>query len=246
MSPMRTPEELADAFARLSQAAEDYNSFVGEIDRFFYDYFAGMKTGPDEGGAFVQLRPPLDSVMQGRPQVLVAQIVEHLRAALDRMVFALSAQENQQLNEKVPQFVIAETPEDFRSQARRLRYLTTEQRGFIEDLQPYQEGRGILRVLADMVNASKHRRLVWAADCSGCEVIFAERSTRDQYQGYFEFPIGGTNSSLFVKREGRRAVTLGDRNSDDRYDALALLSGMIEAVSTILGSSVRFFPSADG
>ena len=184
--------------------------------------------------------------MRGRPQVLVAQIVENLRSALDQMVFTLSAQEDPQLNEKVPQFVIAETPGDFRSQEKRLRYLTTEQREFIESLQPYQENREILRVLAEMVNASKHRRLVWATDCSRSTVIFAEGSKRDQYQGYFELPIDGTNSSLFVKREGRRAVTLGDRNSDERYDALALLSGMIEGVSTILVFSARFFPSADG
>ena len=51
MNPMRIPEELADAFARLAQAVEDYHSFVGETDRFFYDLFAGIKTGPGrEGG----------------------------------------------------------------------------------------------------------------------------------------------------------------------------------------------------
>lgn len=248
MDPMRIPGELADASARLAQAVDDYHSFVHEADRFFYDFFANMEKGPGEkeGDAVIRFPDPEQLVMRGRPQVLVAQIVENLRSALDQMVFALSAQADPQLNERVPQFVIAETPEDFRSQEKRLRYLTTEQREFIEDLQPYQQDREILRVLAEMVNASKHRRLVWATDSSQSTIIFAERSKRDQYQGYFEFPIDGTNSSLFVKREGRQAVTLGDRNSDERYDALNLLSGMIEEVRTILIFSVRFFPSADG
>ena len=30
MKPVSIPEGLADAFARLSQTAEDYNSFVGK------------------------------------------------------------------------------------------------------------------------------------------------------------------------------------------------------------------------
>lgn len=44
-----------------------------------------------ESGDFtLQLRHPRDSSVSGAPQVLVAQIAENLRTALDYMVFRLS------------------------------------------------------------------------------------------------------------------------------------------------------------
>ena len=43
--------------------------------------------------------------MTGKPRALVVDIIEDLRAALDYMVFELSALAEPDLNEKVPQFV---------------------------------------------------------------------------------------------------------------------------------------------
>ena len=69
----------------------------------------------------------------------MSQIVENVRVALDYMIFQLSTLNEPKLDERVPQFIIANSEADFRQQAkRRLRYLTDEQRRFVEQIQPYQ------------------------------------------------------------------------------------------------------------
>ena len=103
------PEQLADAWTRLYRAKENYDALTDEVTKFLYEYVKGMVKGwnPDTGGFVLQLRHHRDSTITGRPQALVVDIVEDVRAALDYMVFALSALSTPNLNEKTPQFVIA-------------------------------------------------------------------------------------------------------------------------------------------
>ena len=143
------PPELADALARIGQAKENCISLAREMNEFLYKYVKGMVKGLDrESGSFVlQLRHPKESNVKGTPRVLVAQIVENLRTALDYMIFELSVLNEPNLNERTPQFVIADRKSDFERQAkRRLRYLTNEQKSFVEQLQPYH-GNGMLVTL---------------------------------------------------------------------------------------------------
>ena len=87
-----TPPELEDATARIEQAKHNYVSLEEELNRFLYDYVKGMVKGFDrESGNFVlQLRHHRESNVKGRSRVLVSQIVENLRTALDYMIFQLS------------------------------------------------------------------------------------------------------------------------------------------------------------
>ena len=132
------PEQLADAWTGLYRAKENYDALIDEVTKFLYEYVKGMVKGwnSDTGGFVLQLRHHRDSTITGRPQALVVDIVEDVRAALDYMVFALSALSTPNLNEKTPQFVIADTKDDFDRQSKsRLRYLTDEQKiEFIEKI----------------------------------------------------------------------------------------------------------------
>ena len=136
------PEQLSDAWTRLYRAKENYEALVREAMAFLHEYVGGMVKGWDpESGAFVlQLRDPAADVMTGRPRALVVDIVEDLRAALDYMVFELSALNEPDLNSRIPQFVIADTKREFdKFSNTRLRYLTLEQKTeFIEKVQPFR------------------------------------------------------------------------------------------------------------
>ena len=182
-----TPPELEDATARIEQAKHNYVSLAEELNRFLYDYVKGMVKGFDrESGNFVlQLRHPRESNVKGRSRVLVSQIVENLRTALDYMIFQLSVLNEPHLNERLPQFVIAETEPDFQRHARtRLRYLNDEQKSFVEQIQPYR-GNKMLTLLGKMTNAGKHRRLLSIQERDRIRHLLCRNGETGRVQGLF-------------------------------------------------------------
>ena len=232
-----TPPELEDATARIEQAKHNYVSLEEELNRFLYDYVKGMVKGFDrESGNFVlQLRHHRESNVKGRSRVLVSQIVENLRTALDYMIFQLSVLNEPHLNERLPQFVIAETEPDFQRHARtQLRYLNYEQKSFVEQIQPYR-GNKMLTLLGKMTNAGKHRRLLSIQDRTGFDIYFAEMEKRDEYKGCFVYPAE-KRCAVFARPKGPGTVLLMDR-----YDAMPTLKGMIEHAEDILLVSFCFF-----
>ena len=186
------PEQLTDTWTRLYRAKENYDVLVGEAMHFLYEYVKGMVKGlnPETGDFILQLRHPKESTIAGRPRALVGDIVEDLRSALDYMVFELSALNSLDLDEAVPQFVIADTKENFERQSRRrLRYLTDEQKSeFIEHLQPFN-GNPMLGILRDISGKSKHRRLLSVRDGSSWEIHMAEAKRREEYKDWFMYPM---------------------------------------------------------
>ena len=232
-----TPPELEDATARIEQAKHNYVSLAEELNRFLYDYVKGMVKGFDrESGNFVlQLRHPRECNVKGRSRVLVSQIVENLRTALDYMIFQLSVLNEPHLNERLPQFVIAETEPDFQRHARtRLRYLNDEQKSFVEQIQPYR-GNKMLTLLGKMTNAGKHRRLLSIQERTGFDIYFAEMEKRDEYKGCFVYPAE-KGCAVFARPKGPGTVLLMDR-----YDAMPTLKDMIGHAEDILRVSFCFF-----
>lgn len=232
-----TPPELEDATARIEQAKHNYVSLAEELNRFLYDYVKGMVKGFDrESGNFVlQLRHPRECNVKGRSRVLVSQIVENLRTALDYMIFQLSVLNEPHLNERLPQFVIAETEPDFQRHARtRLRYLNDEQKSFVEQTQPYR-GNKMLTLLGKMTNAGKHRRLLSIQERTGFDIYFAEMEKRDEYKGCFVYPAE-KGCAVFARPKGPGTVLLMDR-----YDAMPTLKDMIGHAEDILRVSFCFF-----
>ena len=233
----KTPPELEDAKARIEQAKDNYVSLDEELNTFLYDYVKGMIKGFDQksGNFVMQLRHPKENIIRGRPRVLVSQITENLRTALDYMIFQLSVLNEPHLNERVPQFVIAETEPNFELQARKcLRYLTNEQRRFVEQLQPYH-GNNMLALLGKMANAGKHRRLLSIEDRTGFDIYFADMEKKDEYKDCFVYPEE-KGAAVFAKPKGAGTVLLMNR-----YDAMPTLKGMIEHAQNIVWVSFCFF-----
>lgn len=190
---------------------------------------------PDTDSFVMQLRHPKDSEVTGRPRVLVAQIVENLRSALDYMIFELSELNESSLNERVPQFIISESKEDFERQAKRpLRYLTEEQKSLVEQLQPYN-GNSILARLREMSGPSKHRRLLSIRDNTALDIYFAEMSKREQYPDHFVYPAE-RGCAVFARPKGEQVIVLLDR-----FDAMPTLKNMIEHTSDVIRVSFCFF-----
>ena len=231
------PPELEDALARIEQAKENYVWLADELNRFLYDYVKGMVKGFDrESGNFVlQFRHPKESNVKGRPRVLVSQIVENLRTALDYMIFQLSVLNEPDLKERLPQFVIAESESDFERQATtRLSYLTDEQMSFVERIQPYH-GNSMLALLRDMTNTGKHRRLLSIQDRTGFDIYFAEMEKMEQFEDCFVYPTD-RGAAIFARPKGPGTVLLMEK-----YNAMPMLKDVIGHTADILRLSYCFF-----
>ena len=238
MTMRDAPEELADTWTRLYRAKENYDVLADEVMHFLYEYVQGMVKGRDpETGSFVlRLRDGRASIMTGRPRALVVDIVEDLRAALDYMVFELSVLNTPDLNEQAPQFVIADTKEEFDQQSRRrLRYLTEEQKtDFIEKLQPFN-GNHMLATLRDISGQSKHRRLLSVRDHSGWDIHMAEAERREEYKDWFMYPMEDGQAFFARPKSGSSIILL------EKYDAMRMLKAMAEHVAKIVQLSHCFF-----
>ena len=231
------PPALADALTRIDQAKENYISLAREMNEFLYKYVKGMVKGRDrESGDFVlQLRHPKENNVKGKPRVLVAQIVENLRTALDYMIFELSVLSAPDLNERVPQFVITDSKSDFERQAkRRLRYLTNEQKSFVEQLQPYH-GNSMLALLGKLAGMGKHRRLLSIRDNTGFDIYFAKMAKKEEYKDCFVYPME-EGHAVFARPQDKAVMVLSEK-----YDAMPTLKGMIEHTADIVQVSFCFF-----
>ena len=231
------PPELEDALDRIDQAKDNYVSLVHEMNEFLYNYVKGMVKGQDPvtGDFKLQIRHPRESIVKGRPRILVGQIVENLRSALDYMVFQLSTLHVPDLNERKPQFVISDSEKDFKRQARtHLRYLTDEQRSFVEQIQPYH-GNGMLALLGQLAIVGKHRHLLSIQSITGFDIYFAEMAKKHEFEGYFVYPVEQQHA-IFARPKGEGTVVLMEA-----YDAMPTLKSMIEHTADIVRVSYCFF-----
>lgn len=232
-----TPPELKDSEARITQAWANYDSLGVTLNEFLYDYVKGMPKGwdPERETYVLQFRHPDDALVTGLPKVLVAQVAENLRSALEYMVYELSVLNYPNLDEWVPQFPIAKTRDEFDKQARgRLKYLPQDQVEFVEKQQPYH-GNLMLRVLAEITNPSKHRCLVSLRTNTDLVIVFAEMTKKDMYADYFVYPVENGNA-FFARPMNDLTFALLDQ-----YDAMPALRNLIESVESIVRQSEQFF-----
>ena len=161
--------------------------------------------------------------------------MEDLRAALDYMVFELSALNEPDLNGRIPQFVIADTKEEFdKTSKTRPRYLTLEQKTeFIEKLQPVN-GNPMLGILRDKFGQSKHRRLLDVRDSTDWEIHTAGVADREEYKGWFMYPME-RGHAIFANPKSITVMLL------EKYHALKLLKALAEHVGNVVRASHCFF-----
>ena len=173
--------------------------------------------------------------MKGKPRVLVVQIVENLRTALDYMIFELFVLNEPNLNEQVPQFVIADNKSSFEGQAKkRLRYLTDEQKSFVEQIQPYH-GNSLLALLRKLAGRGKHRRLLSIRDKTGFDIYLDEMAKKEEYKDCFVYPAE-EGHAFFARPKGKPVFAL-----IKKYDAMPILKDMIEHTAEIVQVSFCFF-----
>ena len=185
---------------------------------------------PAEGAFTLQLRHPNESFVRGRPAVLVAQIAEGLRAALDYTVFQLSKLNESSLNERASAFVIADSSQDFENNAKaKLRYLTSEQIVLIERLQPYN-GNLTLSLVRDITNPAKHRHLLRMLDLSLTDVYLDRLDKQSgEYRDCFVYSAGDGEHAIFARFRDQPRLTLLEK-----YSAFEVLGLMISQTETIL------------
>lgn len=232
------PTQLQDALARISAARSDYNELVIELDKFVYNHVKSMLKGhaKDSNDFLLEPRPP--EVVRGRPAVLFSQIVEHLRTALDYLVYELSVlNDPSDWNESVPQFVITLDRKQYkRAASNRLRYLTPNQKAFIEYLQPFNEnGNEILGLINIIAARGKHRQLLTMANRGGFVVIFADIQKQEEYPGHYCIPIG-RGEAVFLKTNSPYGFRIFGK-----WEAMEALWHMIDRVETIIQESYCFF-----
>ena len=211
---------MEDARDRIEEARAQLTELDNETDAWLQRYLGRMfeKLNPqDPKTPHIHLPSPEESVITGRPKVLVSQIIENMRIALDYAVFALSKKNCSTLNERDPKFVIVDNKVDFDRAAKNgLRYLTDDERNFIELLQPYRVKPGTLSVtglIRDAANVSKHRNLLSIQTTSEfCHIICADQKDEHKFgEEWWRFPAQD-RSVFFVKISDFRVLLFGRYN----------------------------------
>ena len=204
---------MEDARDRIEEARAQLTELDIETEAWLRAYLGRMfekANSKDPKIPHIHLPSTDENIITGRPKVLVSQIIENLRVALDYAVFALSKKNYPTLNERIPKFVIAENKLAFDRAARKgLKYLTDDERNFIEQLQPYRVKPGAMSVtglIRDATNVSKHRNLLSIYHKSNVNIIRADQKDEYKYdEEWWRFPAQD-DSIFFVKASDLRVV----------------------------------------
>ena len=234
---IRTPKQLVDAWTCLYQAEKNYKELITEIDKYLYNYIGKMirKVDPNSKDITMRFLDEKEHNIIGRPKMLVSDAVEKLRKTLDYVAFELSLLNNPNLDEKIPQFVIAESEKKFQDQRRKLKYLTDEQKSeFIEKLQPYR-GNYLLGALNELAGLSKHRRLLSSWNNTSWSIVCTSRDKVHKHKDFnFVYPL--VNGKVILAKPKKVEIIL-----INKYLAFELLVALIEHVAEIVKASHCFF-----
>lgn len=231
------PQQLADAWGRVQRAKADYEILLQSLNEFLHWYVGSMVRLDADGEVSVQLHHPHESWVRGQPAILVTQIVDSLRSALDYITTELSVLNNNQADERKPQFIIAKDVNAYRDGLKHgFQYLTTEQQQFFEALQPYR-GNEMLGILSNLSVRGKHRRLPPLLNLSDFELCLTNRNGRaiKSFKGYFAHPVRN-DIIAYVKFTSGFVFGL-----DWEFDTLPLLKSMISHIESIVRASANFF-----
>ena len=190
---------LKDTLARIERVWENYWELDFALKTFVDQRMTDkVEQWTRDATASIGRRSISISEVDGKSSVLVAQIVEGLRIALDYLIYGLSAFNDPSLDETRPQFVIAKDKEHFEVQAKdRLCYLTSDQQNFLERLQPYH-GNELLALLRELSDHSKHRSLHLLMNAIQVEMYRGTEEDKEQYTGYSTYREG-SNRVIFAK-----------------------------------------------
>ena len=238
--------QFQDSWDRIESAYTEYDEFLGEIDKAIHSQMQRMicSSPDDPNGTTIRLLTPKELIeLTNRPRVLVGQIAENLRSALDYIIFRLSERNDPNLNNRLPAFVIADDSASFQgASGTALKYLTPEQNRIVEGLQPYH-GHGYLPLIRDASNRSKHRGLLTLRNLTRIDVVLDSTANAGKYEGSWQFPQSN-GTMVYVKRNYRDVVFL------EEYDAVLGFKYMLEGARAVVWAFERYvftgkFPTLD-
>ena len=95
--------------------------------------------------------------MPHEAQAISGEIIHELRSALDNLIYEASRRNNNGVEVRRTQFVIADDEASYRRQEWRLKKLTEQQKSKVESVQPYNNDDKWASLLSGLSNRDKHR-----------------------------------------------------------------------------------------
>ena len=211
-----------DSMHHIVRAAEHWRELKDELSNDWDERTSQMGRGFDHNGDF-EIRLP-DMEIAGRAQTIVADVVWHLMAALDSMVYRASIENCGDNDERATMFPIETDSEEFGRKADvHLKYLSDRQVRFIEALQPFN-GNGLLCPMKDMSKSTKHRELLAMTHADATHVYYASLTDSGKFPGHRIVPQERGRALFSKNAEPHRASIRGE------HDAVTDLGRMVDHV----------------
>ena len=160
--------------------------------------------------------------MPHKAQAIAGEIIHDLRSALDNLTYEVSRRNNDDVEVKQTQFVIADDEESYRNQQWRLRKLTEKQKNKVESIQPYNKEDKWASLLSDLSNRDKHRYLITLYNHS-------------------RITVSVRNHKTLIKSDPPKWTLAGKYPPVDTLNTL--LYRVCEVVKDFYPGSERFFPT---
>lgn len=223
------PRVYVDSMYHIIRATEHWRELKDELTGDWAKRTAEMGRGFDQNGEFRIDLPNMEIV--GRAQTIVADVVWHLRAALDNMVYRASVENCGEINQRDTMFLIETDSDEFDRKADvRLKYLSDRQVKFIKALQPFN-GNELLGPMKDMSDSAKHRELLPMTDAGTTAVSYAPMSDSGKFPEHRIVPQE-RGQALFLKNEEPYRASI-----QDEHDAISTLERMIIHVLEIIDNA---------
>ncbi len=218
-----------DSMYHIVRAVEHWRELKDQLTEDWEKRTAEMGRGFDQKGDFEIHLPDMEIV--GRAQTMVADVVWHLMAALDNMVFRASVENCGDIDERATMFPIETDSEEFDRKADiHLKYLSDRQVKFIKALQPFN-GNGLLGPMKDMSNSTKHRELLPLTDSGTTVVYYAPMSDSGKFPGHRIVPQERGQALFMKKEEPYRTSIRGE------HDVVSDLERMVNHVLEIIDNA---------
>jgi hypothetical protein len=163
MTPLG-PDAFYSAKLRLTRAEEHLNDLKAQIDRFFAEKPYTRFPEPDPNGTHKVYKIRLTQRFPFRWRILATEIIEHARASIDHATWASAFLKTGDPNLKFGLFVFSKDPTKLDERIKGWsKDCPIEVQDIIRDFKPYDGGNGLLCVLNDMCNMSKHALTAFVA-----------------------------------------------------------------------------------
>jgi hypothetical protein len=166
MISLSDDDPFSSAGARISRAQEHLEILQAQISSFFDErpYIHVVEADPNGTHDIHKIRVTKPFPLQWR--ILATEIIEHLRAALDHVVWVTAYLATANPNVEFATFPFSNNSANFENRMKGLcKDVPSEIQALLRTFEPYKGGNDLLYTLNDMCNLSKHA-LVTLVGCA--------------------------------------------------------------------------------